>query len=72
MFIGVLVVYVCHHVSAATYRNQKRAWHRITWPRSYSCELLSGCWELNHSLLEEQPVLLTSEPPLQPLDNSVL
>ncbi|CAO2600780.1 hypothetical protein LEMLEM_LOCUS10461 [Lemmus lemmus] len=21
---------VCHHVSAVTYRNQKRAWHQIT------------------------------------------
>jgi hypothetical protein len=24
-----------------------------------------GCWELNSGLLEEQPVLLTSEPSLQ-------
>ena len=31
------------------------------------CELPCGCWDLNPGLLEEQPVLLTSEPTLQPL-----
>jgi hypothetical protein len=25
-----------------------------------------GCWESNWGLLEEQPVMLTTEPPLQP------
>ena len=30
------------------------------------CELLCGCWELNWNPLEEQPVLLTAEPSLQP------
>ena len=32
-----------------------------------SCELPCGCWVLNLSSLEEQPGLLTAEPPLQPL-----
>lgn len=32
----------------------------------YSCELLCGCWELNLSPLEEQPVFLTVEPSLEP------
>jgi hypothetical protein len=32
-----------------------------------SCELPCGCWELNPCLLEEQPVLLITEPSLQPL-----
>ena len=32
-----------------------------------SCELPCGCWELNPGPLEEQPVLLTAEPSLQPL-----
>ena len=27
-----------------------------------------GCWELNSGPLEEQPVLLTAEPSLQPKD----
>ena len=30
------------------------------------CELPCGCWELNSGLLEEQSVVLTSEPSLQP------
>lgn len=30
------------------------------------CEPPCGCWELNSNPLEEQSVLLTSEPPLQP------
>ncbi|EGW01477.1 E3 ubiquitin-protein ligase NEDD4 [Cricetulus griseus] len=30
------------------------------------CEPPYGCWELNPGPLEEQPVLLTSEPSLQP------
>ena len=29
-------------------------------------EQLSGCWESSPGLLEEQPVLLTKESPLQP------
>jgi hypothetical protein len=31
-----------------------------------SCELPCGCWELNPGHLEEQPVLLTPEPSVQP------
>ena len=31
------------------------------------CEPLSGCWELNSVPLEEQAMLLTSEPSLQPI-----
>ena len=31
-----------------------------------SCRLLCGCWELNPGPMEEQPVLLTTEPSLQP------
>ena len=31
-----------------------------------SCELPSGCQELNWGPLEEQPVLLTTEPSFQP------
>jgi hypothetical protein len=30
------------------------------------CELLCGCWELNPGSLREHPVLLTTEPSLQP------
>ena len=31
-----------------------------------SCELPCGCWELNPGPLVEQPVLLNTEPSLQP------
>jgi hypothetical protein len=34
--------------------------------RSDSCEPPYGCWELNSGPLEEQSVLLTTEPSLQP------
>ena len=33
-----------------------------------SCELLCGYWKLNSGPLEEQPMLLTAKPPLQPSD----
>jgi hypothetical protein len=31
------------------------------------CELPSGCWDLNSGPMEEQSVLLTTEPSLQPV-----
>jgi hypothetical protein len=34
-------------------------------------ELPSWCWELNLGLVEEQPVLLTAEPSLQPTIQAV-
>ena len=37
-----------------------------------SCEPLCGYWELNLSSLEEHPVLLLTEPPLQPLEKLLL
>ncbi|CAO2624034.1 hypothetical protein LEMLEM_LOCUS18165, partial [Lemmus lemmus] len=41
---------------------QKRALDLIT----DGCELPCGFWELNSGLLEEQAMLLTTEPSLQP------
>jgi hypothetical protein len=35
-------------------------------PITDGCEPPCGCWELNSGTLEEQPVLLTAEPTLQP------
>lgn len=35
-------------------------------------EPLSGCWELNSGIQEEQPVLLTGEFSLQPLLSSLI
>jgi hypothetical protein len=37
-----------------------------------SCESPCGYWELNPGPLQEQPVLLTSEPPLQPKVRSLI
>jgi hypothetical protein len=42
--------------------HQKRASDPITG----GCEPPCGCWELNSGPLEEQSVLLTAEPSLQP------
>jgi hypothetical protein len=42
--------------------HQKRASDPITG----GCEPLCGCWKLNSGPLEEQSVLLTTEPSLQP------
>jgi hypothetical protein len=46
---------------------QKRASYRPETADTDSYKQPCRCWELNHDPLEEQPVLLTSEPPLQPL-----
>jgi hypothetical protein len=43
--------------------HQKRA----SVPITDGCELQSGCWELNSAHLEEQSMLLTAEPSLQPV-----
>ena len=32
------------------------------------CEPPCGCWDLNSGPLEEQPVLLTADPSLQPIN----
>ena len=47
---------------------QKRAPDLIT----DGCEPPCGCWELNSELLEEQAMLLTSEPSLQLLNFELL
>lgn len=50
MYIGVFL-YICLGKSVRSPRT------RLT----DSCKLLYGCWELNHSPLQVQPVLLTTE-----------
>jgi hypothetical protein len=47
----------------AVFRHTRRG-HQI--PIIDSCETPCGCWELNSGPLEEQSVLLTAEPSLQP------
>jgi hypothetical protein len=58
---------VCAGIETLTkiyeYTNQKRASNPIT----EGCEPPCGCWELNSGPLEEQSVLLITEPSLQPI-----
>jgi hypothetical protein len=39
---------------------------RLSDPITDCCDPLCSCWDLNSGTLEEQPVLLTPEPSLQP------
>ena len=57
MYVCMYVHYVCMPAG------QKRALDHI----NYGYEPPRGCWELNSGPLEEQSVLLTSEPSLQPI-----
>jgi hypothetical protein len=52
---------ICEY-TVAIFRHQKRASDLIT----DGCEPLCGCWDLNSGPSEEQSVLLTTEPSLQP------
>ena len=58
-----LHVYICTMYVPSVFRGQESA----SYPNTDGCELLCGCWELNSVPLEEQSVLLTTEPTLQPL-----
>ena len=55
-------LFYVYEYTVAVFRHQKRALDPIT----DGCESPCGCWELNSEPLEEQSVLLTTEPPLQP------
>jgi hypothetical protein len=58
-YLFILCMYI-HTV--AVQRHQERASDPIT----DGCEPPCGCWELNSGPLEEQSVILTAEPSLQP------
>ena len=63
LFFKYLFYYVYSILSVCMPEGQKRAPDPIT----DGCEPPSGCWELNSGSLEEQAMLLTSEPSLQPV-----
>ena len=69
-FFFLRFIYLLHTLFCFTCMpaGQKRAPDPITG----GCEPPCGCWELNSGPLEEQPVLLTSEPSLQPWSTLVL
>jgi hypothetical protein len=64
-FKNFLFIYIMDMiaVSACTPACQKREGIR---PHTDGCEPPCGCWELNSGPLVEQPMLLTTEPSLQP------
>jgi hypothetical protein len=59
-----ILLYVYEYTVANLQTHQKRASDPIT----DGCEPPCGCWELNSGPLEEHSVLLTTGPPLQPMD----
>jgi len=61
-FFKDLFIYYIYKYTVAVQTHQKRASDLIT----DGCEPPCGCWELNSGPLEEQSVLLTAEPSLQP------
>jgi hypothetical protein len=60
-FVYVFVFLIIYFMYLSTH--QKRASDPIT----DGCEPPCGCWELNSGPLEEQSVVFTAEPSLQPL-----
>jgi hypothetical protein len=65
----IYLFYVCEYTIAVfrhTRRGHQIPLQRASDPFTDSCELPCGCWELNSGPLEEQSVLLTTEPSLQP------
>jgi hypothetical protein len=62
MYLSSFIFYVYSVLPACMYASQERPPDLIIHDR----DLPYGCWELNSGLLEEQPVLFTSEPSLQP------
>ena len=62
-FPKIYLFNVISALAAFTSADQKRAPDLIIDAYERSC----GCWELNSSPLEEQPVLLTAEPPPAPI-----
>lgn len=64
--IFCLHIWLCYiHASSNLWRSEQDIRSIRTGIRSGS-RPLRGCWKLNSGALEEQPVLLTSEPSLQP------
>jgi hypothetical protein len=58
------IIFIHTHTHTFTVFRHTRRGYQI--PFTDSCKTLCGCWELNSGPLEEQSLLLTSEPSLQP------
>ena len=62
MCMGVLPTYIYTMRMFGTHEGQKST----SDPLDLQLQIIVNCWELNLDPLEEQPVLLTVEPSLQP------
>jgi hypothetical protein len=60
-FFKRFIIIICKY-TVAVFRHQKKVSDLIM----DGCELPCGCWDLNSGPSEEQSVLLTAEPSLQP------
>jgi hypothetical protein len=60
------IIYFIYEYTVAVFRHTRRGHQFITDAWESPC----GCWELNSGPLEEQSVLLTAEPSLQPRKHS--
>jgi hypothetical protein len=58
-----LFIYLCIGVHCSCLQTHQKG---ASDPITDGCEPPCGCWELNSGPLKEQPVLLTTEPSLQP------
>lgn len=56
-----------HILPAEARKEHKRALNPLELKLHIANESAFGCWELNPGSVEEQPVLLTTKPSLQPL-----
>jgi hypothetical protein len=64
VYESLVCMYVGRLCVASVYRGQKR----MLGPLELDiCKLPCGYWELNPDSLQEQQVLLTNKPPLQPV-----
>ena len=64
MYMNVLSACICAPVSCDAHAGQKRAYDSSRMRVRDGCQLPCWCWELNPGPLQEQPVLLTTEPSL--------
>jgi len=64
-----MYLFIIYKYTVAVFRHTRRG-HQISF--TDGCEPPCGCWELNSGPLEEQSVLLTTEPALQPRNDFLI
>jgi hypothetical protein len=66
--MSILPARVCAYICLVPAKAERSCWVPGTAVIG-TCELPSEYWDLNPSFLEEEPLLLTTKPPLQPRCN---